>query len=148
MRLLLDTHALLWWLLADPRLGQAARDMIADPANDVLVSVASLWEIQVKVRVGKLKADLDRILDAVRDQGFDIIGIAPAHLLALGDLPRHHGDPWDHLLIAQANAEGAVFVSEDRHVPAYPVAFVRCSGSAQVRPAGQSETNPPALDKT
>ncbi|WP_264050513.1 type II toxin-antitoxin system VapC family toxin [Methylobacterium flocculans] len=133
MRLLLDTHALLWWLLADPRLGQAARDLIADPANDVLVSVASLWEIQVKVRVGKLKADLGSILDAVRDQGFEVVGITPPHLLALGDLPRHHGDPWDHLLIAQANAEGAVFLSEDRHVPDYPVAFVTCSGSAQAR---------------
>ncbi|KQP94705.1 twitching motility protein PilT [Methylobacterium sp. Leaf113] len=131
MKLLLDTHALLWWLLADPKLGPAARDLIADPTNDVLVSVASLWEIQVKVRVGKLRADLGDILDAVRDQGFEVVGITPAHLLALGDLPRHHGDPWDHLLIAQAKAEDAVFLSEDRHVPAYPVAFVTCSGSAQ-----------------
>ncbi|MCJ2048086.1 type II toxin-antitoxin system VapC family toxin [Methylobacterium sp. J-078] len=134
MRLLLDTHALLWWLLADPRLGRAAQDLIADPANDVLVSVASLWEIQVKVRVGKLKADLGAILDAVRDQGFDLVGITPAHLLGLGDLPRHHGDPWDHLLIAQAKAEGAIFVSEDRSVPAYPIAFMSCSGSAPKPP--------------
>jgi PIN domain nuclease of toxin-antitoxin system len=146
VRLLLDTHALLWWLLADPRLGRAAQDLIADPANDVRVSVASLWEIQGKVRVGQLKADLGSILDAVRDQGFDSVGIAPAHLLALGDLPRQHGDPWHHLLIAQAKAEGAVFVSEDRHVPAYPVAFVRCSGSAQVRLASRSETDPPGSD--
>ncbi|MCJ2033267.1 type II toxin-antitoxin system VapC family toxin [Methylobacterium sp. J-068] len=129
MRILLDTHALLWWLLADPRLGQAAQDLIADPGNDVLVSVASLWEIQVKVRVGKMKADLEDILTEVRSQGFEIIGLTPAHLLALGLLPRHHGDPWDHLLIAQANAERAVFLSEDQHVPAYPVAFVTCSGS-------------------
>ncbi|MGU3361103.1 type II toxin-antitoxin system VapC family toxin [Methylobacterium sp. M6A4_1b] len=143
MRLLLDTHALLWWLLADTRLGRAAQDLIADPANDVLVSVASLWEIQVKVRVGKLKADLGTILDAVGDQGFELVGITPAHLLALADLPRHHGDPWDHLLIAQANVEGAVFVTEDRHVPAYPVAFVSCSGSGPARLPGRSGREPP-----
>lgn len=128
MRLLLDTQALLWWLIADPRLGPAAREFIADPANDVRVSVASLWEIQVKVRVGKPTADLDGILAEVRDRGFELIGITPAHRVALGPLPRHHGDPWDHLLIAQAQVERATFLSEDRHVPAYPVAFVTCSG--------------------
>ena len=127
MRLLLDTHALLWWLTDDPRLGPAARDLIADPASDVLVSAASLWEIQVKVRVGKLKADLHDVLAAMEDQGFNLLPIAPAHLLALGPLPRHHGDPWDHLLIAQANAEKAIFMSEDAHAPLYPVTHVTCS---------------------
>ncbi|MEJ0048671.1 MAG: type II toxin-antitoxin system VapC family toxin [Rhodospirillales bacterium] len=66
MRLLLDTHALLWWLSDDAELGQYVRDLIADPANDVLVSVVSLWEIQVKVRVGKLTADLPAILTRSR----------------------------------------------------------------------------------
>ena len=133
MRLLLDTHTLLWWLTDDPRLGRAARDLIADPANDVLVSAASLWEIQVKVRVGKLRADLADVLAEMRDQGFDLLPVAPSHLLALGPLPQHHRDPWDHLLIAQANAEGAVLMSEDAHTPLYPVTYVPCSGPALPR---------------
>ena len=136
MRLLLDTHALLWWLADDPKLGQAARDLIMDPANDVLVSVALLWEIQVKVRVGKLQADLQDILAEMQNQGFTLLAITPAHLLALGPLPRHHRDPWDHLLIAQANAEQAVFMSEDGHTPNYPVNYVTCSGSAPARTGG------------
>lgn len=133
MRLLLDTHALLWWLADDPALGSAARDLIADPANDILVSVASLWEIQVKVRVGKLKAEIQDVIAEMRNQGFDLLDIAPAHLVALGPLPRHHGDPWDHLLIAQASTERAVLMSEDSHMPRYAVEYVTCSGSG--RPA-------------
>ena len=129
MKLRLDTHALLWWLSDDAKLGQAVRELITDPANDVLVSVASLWEVQVKVRVGKLTADLPEILAEMQNQAFDLLQIAPAHLLGLGLLPRHHGDPWDHLLIAQARAEDAIFVTEDRHTPSYPVAYVTCSGS-------------------
>lgn len=136
MKLLLDTHALLWWLGDDPRLGEAARGLIGDPANDVLVSAVSLWEAQVKVRVGKLETDLRDILAEMRAQDFDLLAIAPAHLLALGPLPRHHRDPWDHLLIAQANAEDAVFMSEGRHTPDYPVTYVTCSGSALPRMGG------------
>ena len=133
MKLLLDTHALLWWLAGDAKIEVAARDLIADPANDVLVSVGSLWEIQVKVRVGKLQADIRDILTEMQEQAFDLLEIAPAHLIALGALPRHHGDPWDHLLIAQANVEGAVFMSQDGHIPDYPVLYVTCSGSASPR---------------
>ena len=136
MRLLLDTHALLWWLADDPRLGQAARVLVADPASEVLVSPASLWEIQVKVRVGKLRAELRDILAAMEEQGFDLLPIAPSHLLALGSLPQHHRDPWDHLLIAQANVEEALFLSEDGHVPSYPVTYVTCSGSEPPRTGG------------
>lgn len=131
MRLLLDTHALLWWLSDDAQLGQYARDLIADPANDILVSVVSLWEIQVKVRVGKLTADMQEILNEIGGQAFELLPIDPAHLLLLGTLPAHHKDPSDHLLIAQAIAEGATFVSEDRHTPEYHVLFVTCSGAAR-----------------
>ena len=136
MRLLLDTHALLWWLAGDPKLGEAARGLISDPVNNVLVSAASLWEIQVKVRVGKLKADIEDILAEMQNQAFDLLEIAPAHLLALGALPRHHADPWDHMLIAQASAEQAVFMSQDGHTPDYPVTYVTCSGSALPKVGG------------
>lgn len=134
MRLLLDTHALLWWLSDDAQLGQHARDLIADPANDILVSVVSLWEIQVKVRVGKLTADMQEILNEIEAQAFELLPIDPAHLLLLGTLPTHHKDPFDHLLIAQAITEAATFMSEDRHAPEYHVPFVTCSGATPSGP--------------
>ena len=128
MRLLLDTHALLWWLSDDAQLGPAARDLIADPAHDVFVSVVSLWEIQVKARVGKLTADLAAILEEMEAQAFELLPIRPAHLLRLGGLPAHHRDPFDHLLIAQAMIEGAAFVTADRQISGYGVQVVGCLG--------------------
>lgn len=133
MRLLLDTHALLWWLADDDRLGTRARALIEDPANDVLVSVVSLWEIVVKTRVGKLEADVVEIAAAVEGDGFALLGIGVPHLSALAALPARHRDPFDHLLIAQAVVEDATFVSDDRHVPNYPARFVRCSDARSPR---------------
>ncbi len=130
MKLLLDTHALLWWLSDDPKLGEHARNLIADPANDILVSAVSLWEILVKARAGKLVADIQEILNEVEAQGFELLEIGPAYLLALATLPMHHKDPFDHLLIAQAIAEAATFLSEDGYTPRYPVRYVACSDPA------------------
>lgn len=130
MRLLLDTHALLWWLNDDVKLGNHARGLIGDPENDVLVSAVSLWEITVKLRIGKLDADIDEILAILPDQGFDRLDITDAHLVALAALPLHHRDPFDHLLMAQAVAEGAYFVSQDRNVALYGIPFVTCSDPA------------------
>lgn len=132
MRLLLDTHALLWWLADSDPLGHRARALIADPGNDVLVSVASLWEIVVKVRIGKLQADIAEIDAALARDRFMRLDIRPAHLAVLGGLPMHpdHRDPFDHLLVAQAISEDATFVSEDRHAPRYPVRLVTCSDPA------------------
>ena len=127
MRILLDTHALLWWLTGDPRIEREAQDLIADPANDILVSVASLWEIVVKVHVGKLEAEIRDITAAIDAQGFETLEIRPEHLEDLVRLPMHHRDPFDHLLIAQAIAEGLTLLSEDQHVSAYPVAHVTCT---------------------
>jgi len=98
------------------------------------VSVVFLWEIQVKVRVGKLTADMQEILNEIEASAFELLPIDPAHLLRLSTLPAHHNDPFDHLLIAQAIAEGATFVSEDRHTPEYHVLFVTCSGAAPPGP--------------
>jgi PIN domain nuclease of toxin-antitoxin system len=127
LRLLLDTHALLWWLAGDSRIESKAQDLITDPANDILVSSVSLWEIVVKVRVGKLEADIGEIVAAIDAQGFEMLDIHPKHLEELVGLPMHHKDPFDHLLIAQAVAEGLTFLSQDKHTSAYPVAHVTCS---------------------
>ncbi|MCK8783622.1 type II toxin-antitoxin system VapC family toxin [Roseomonas sp. NAR14] len=138
MKLLLDTHALLWWLSDDGRLGSRARELIADPGNDVLVSVVSLWEIVVKHRIGKLEADIGEIVTAVGREGFTWLGIEAAHLAAFAGLPLYpdHRDPFDHLLIAQAMIEGAGFVSEDRDAPRYKVKLVTCSDAPSRPPPG------------
>jgi PIN domain nuclease of toxin-antitoxin system len=130
VRLLLDTHALLWLLMDDPQLAGSARDMVTDPAHDVFVSSVSLWEITVKVRVGKLVADMGEIVAACQRMGLPFLEIAPRHLLELAGLPvfADHRDPFDHLLVAQAIAEDLLFVSEDRNTPRYPVRHLRCSG--------------------
>ena len=127
MKLLLDTHALLWWLSDDAKLGAKARALIEDPANEIVVSVVSLWEIVVKKRIGKLDANIEQIADALQADGFFQLSVRTDHLKLLEDLPTHHSVPFDHLLIAQAIAEGATFVSEDHQTPAYPVNVITCS---------------------
>ena len=127
MRLLLDTHSLLWWLGDDPKLGPKARQLISDAENEVLISVVSLWEITVKSRIGKLNVAVEDVLAILPDQGFERIDITDAHLTELQRLPTHHRDPFDHLLIAQAIAEGASFLSQDEHASQYTVPIERCS---------------------
>jgi PIN domain nuclease of toxin-antitoxin system len=116
---LLDTHALLRWL-ADEGLTDHAREAIADPANLVMVSAASAWEISIKKALGKLKApdDFERQVD---DGGFTQLPISIAHGLAAGQLPRHHDDPFDRMLIAQAFAEGLTVVTHDQRFSSYNV---------------------------
>ena len=111
----------------DDQLGPRARTLIKEPANDILVSVVSLWELVVKKRVGKLQADINQIIDALEPDEFTLLGITTAHLLTLVDLPAHHRDPFDHLLIAQAISEGATLISEDQHTPLYSATFIPCS---------------------
>jgi len=119
VRLLLDTRALLWWL-ADDGLTDPARDAIADPANLVMVSAASAWEISIKRALGKLQApdDIERQVD---DGGFTPLPISIAHGLDAGQLPRHHEDPFDRMLIAQAIAADMVIVSNEGLFNAYGV---------------------------
>ena len=119
MRLLLDTHALLWWL-ADEGLNAPAREAIADPANLVAVSAASAWEISIKKTLGKLTAP-DDLEHQVQEGGFVALPISLAHGVAAGRLPRHHEDPFDRMLIAQAMAEGLTIVTRDKHFDAYGV---------------------------
>ncbi len=122
MRLLLDTHALLWWL-ADEGLSSRTRDAIADPANLVAVSAASAWEIAIKKALGKLTA-LDDLEQQVHAGGFVPLPINIAHGIAAGQLARHHDDPFDRMLIAQALAEGLTIVTRDKRFEDYGVALM------------------------
>jgi PIN domain nuclease of toxin-antitoxin system len=110
--LLLDAHTVLWWLADDPNLGADARTAIADPANDVLVSAATVWEVAIKRALGKLESP-DGLIDALEIVGFDVLPIAGRDAEAAGALPPHHRDPFDRMLVAQAQRLGALIVSRD-----------------------------------
>ena len=118
MILLLDAHAVLWWLADDPRLGRPAREAIADPANEALVSAASIWEIEIKRGLGKLDAPLG-LVDAVEATGFGTLPITAEDTETAGRLPGHHRDPFDRMLVAQAARLDAVIVSRDDAFAAY-----------------------------
>ena len=124
MILLLDTHALLWWVADDARLGLKARVLIADPANRVLVSIVSLWEIAVKARIGKLRADVDAISHAADADGMEHLALTTEHLRALQALPLHHRDPFDRFIIAAALDRNLPVVTVDRQFAAYGVTVV------------------------
>lgn len=119
MRLLLDTHVLLWWQNGDRRLRAEARQSIAI-ADSVYVSAASLWEIAVKAQLGKLRASLDAVFDVAAD-GFRELPIRGAHARAAGELPPHHKDPFDRMLVAQAQVEGLALVTVDEVFRKYAV---------------------------
>lgn len=117
MKLLLDTHVVLWWQRDDRRLGPAARRAIAE-ADVVWVSAVSAWEVTIKVALGRLRlAEPFRVLLAADD--FTELPLTLAHAEALSALPAHHADPFDRALVAQAEVEGATLVSHDRALAPY-----------------------------
>jgi PIN domain nuclease of toxin-antitoxin system len=122
VRLLLDTHVVLWWSQNSPRLKSAARRLIAE-ADEVFVSAASAWEVSLKVALGKLTVP-GPLLEAVVASGFSPLPIDFGHAEAVKDLPPLHADPFDRMLIAQAQVERLHLVSADRPLAAYPVLFV------------------------
>ncbi|MDX2093397.1 MAG: type II toxin-antitoxin system VapC family toxin [Kofleriaceae bacterium] len=120
MKLLLDTHFLLWWLADDPELGERGRELIASPENVVFYSAASVWEIRIKEAIGKLTLP-DTFADVLANQAFEPLPITSAHAHALRDLPMHHRDPFDRMLIAQARVERLAIVTRDPSIPKYDV---------------------------
>ena len=119
MRLLLDTHILLWWLNDDPRLSIQADALIADQANEVFVSPLSLWEIAIKSRLGKLRADVDEVWRTALESGFAPLPFTLEHAAEVARLPDHHHDPFDRVLIAQARTEPMRLITHDKVVAAY-----------------------------
>ena len=126
MRLLLDTHIALWALTDDPRLSQRARALIDDPANQVLVSAATVWEIAIKHALGRddMPISADEALEWFRQAGYDLLPITPAHAAAVEHLPDHHRDPFDRLLVAQAITEPLRLLSRDPLVVRYGDAVI------------------------
>jgi PIN domain nuclease of toxin-antitoxin system len=123
VRLLLDTHAFLWWLQDDPRLGPAGRGAIEKPENLVFVSAASAWEIALKRALGKLEAPGD-IGEWIDGNSFTRLPIEVDHAVAAAGLPDHHRDPFDRLLVAQAQLEGLTLVADDERIARYDVALL------------------------
>ena len=124
MRLLLDTHALLWWLDGDRRLSLKARRAIASPPNSILVSAASAWEITTKARLGKLPGAADVAADVagcIASQGFAALDITVLHAQRAGGLAGEHRDPFDRMLIAQGQLEDVAIVSNDEVFDQYGV---------------------------
>ncbi len=120
MRILADSHVLLWWLDEPTRLTIPARAAIADPANAVYFSAASIWEIGLKVGKGKLRIDGDVVAELQSD-GFEPLPITMAHAARSLTLPDTHGDPFDRMLIAQTLADGLVLATRDRLILQYDV---------------------------
>ena len=124
VKLLLDTHAFLWWLDGDEQLPVHARDAIADMHNDVLISAASVWEITTKFRIGKLPGAAEVAADVpkcVVEQGFESLSISERHAQRAGALAGPHRDPFDRMLIAQASIDNLVLVSNETLFDAYGV---------------------------
>ena len=120
MILLLDAHALLWWLLDDPTLATPARRAIADAANEIVVSAATTWELAIKRAAGKIKLDVD-LVDAVDAAGFSGLPVTIVDAEAAAALPMLHHDPFDRMLVAQARRLDATIVSRDMQLEPYGV---------------------------
>lgn len=119
MSFLLDTHVLLWWLNGDSMTSEAT-EAIADPGQRVMVSAASMWEIAIKSALGKLNTDADTIAEAAADD-FDPLPVHWRHATAVGRLPPHHRDPFDRLLMAQAQIDDLTIITHDRMFAEYEV---------------------------
>jgi len=116
VRLLLDTHVLLWVLEDSPRLSPAARNLVTDPANECWVSAVSVWEIAIKVGIGKLKlhASLETLETAINDAGFAILDMTIRHAVAVPRVSTKHADPFDRLLLAQCEVETLKLMTADK----------------------------------
>lgn len=124
MRLLLDTQTWLWMQAASKRLGTQARHLVMNPANELLLSAVSSWEIAIKYRLGKLSLPMapeKYVPSRMHSSGTQSLPITHAHTLRVAELPDHHGDPFDRLLIAQAQLDGLTILTSDRTFAMYDI---------------------------
>jgi PIN domain nuclease of toxin-antitoxin system len=127
MKLLLDTHTFIWWTISVARLSSQALSLLQDRQNALFLSLTSLWEMQLKIQLGKLhfNSPLSQIVEEQqRINGLRLLAITPQHIYALGQLPFHHKDPFDRLLIAQAVTETLPLVSADPALAAYQAQII------------------------
>ena len=124
MNFLLDTHVLLWWLDANPTLAERANSTIADGNNLVFVSAAVIWEIRIKQALGKLVIP-SNFRQVLGRQPFEMLAITAEHAHAVGDLPAHHRDPFDRMLIAQAKVERLTMVTRDAIITEYKIPIIK-----------------------
>jgi PIN domain nuclease of toxin-antitoxin system len=124
MNLLIDTHVLLWWLDDNPSLSKKARTVISDGKNPVFVSAVIIWEIRIKEALGKLKIP-GNFREVLENQPFEMLDITAEHAHTVGELPSHHGDPFDRMLIAQAKVEGLILVTHDMTLKKYKIPLIK-----------------------
>jgi len=127
MKLLLDTHVFIWWDSEPSKLSQHALALCQDRANELLLSMASVWEMQIKFQLGKLDlaVPLDKLIQRQQElNGVEMLPITLQHVLALHNLPQHHRDPFDRLLVAQSNVENVRLVTNDPMIVKYPVQWI------------------------
>jgi PIN domain nuclease of toxin-antitoxin system len=123
MRLLIDSHAIVWWMTDDPRLSPTARRGLGSPQHERFLSLASLWELSLKVAAGRLQgigATIDNLRQACAKQSIQILPITYEHIVRVESLPPHHADPFDRLLVAQALEESLTILTADRALSRYP----------------------------
>lgn len=123
MRLLLDTQVALWWLTASPRLSRPSRDLVA--ASPCVVSVVSIWEVDLKHRLGKLAVPPERFRDEMRTAGAAVLSLTDQHILTRTELPRAHADPFDRLLLSVAESEGLTMLTADAALVAFGASNAR-----------------------
>ena len=126
MKLLLDTHTIMWFLNKDAQLSETSLRAIENPANTKYVSMASLWEMAIKINLGKLeiRVSLSEFETFIKNKGIHILALAFNHIDYLQNLPYHHKDPFDRLLIAQAKVEQMAIISKDKEFHAYDIQLV------------------------
>jgi PIN domain nuclease of toxin-antitoxin system len=124
LKLLLDSHAFLWWLAEDQKLSPEAREAVADPSSIVHVSAASIWELAIKAALGKLDLQGADLVEEIAENDFVELPMTARHSSLAANLPRHHQDPFDRMLIAQAQVEGLTVVTRDPAFRDYGVAIL------------------------
>lgn len=113
MRILLDTHILLWWLKDDRRLSDAAVKIIGNAANDIFMSTVNAWEIAIKKSLGRIQIDMNEFLESIKNSGIGVLNITVNHACQISNLPDHHKDPFDRMLIAQSIVEPMRLLTHD-----------------------------------